>query len=254
MNSQKYSKKETIKTTIFGIRAIIETILAGKIIDKIFIQRAINSTRHKELVQLIKKYAIPYSSVPQEKLNKITRKNHQGAIAFLSPIAFSSLSHVIQANYEKGKVPLIVILDSITDVRNFGAIVRTSVCTNVDALVIPTKGSTPIGGDAMKASAGALAYIPICREANLKKTIQYLQESGLQIIACHEKATDLLYESDLTMPLAIMLGAEDQGISPAYLKMVDKCVRIPMWGPINALNVSVAAATVLYECVRQRKF
>ena len=251
MNSQKYSKNTTL---VFGVRAIIETFLAGKTIDKVFIQRATHSALHKELIQLIKKHEIPYSSVPQEKLNKITRKNHQGAIALLAPIAFSSLSHVIQANYEKGKVPLIVILDRITDVRNFGAIVRTAVCTNVDALVIPTKGSTPMGGDAMKTSAGALSHIPICREANLKKTIQYLKESGLQIMACHEKATDLLYETDLTTPLAIMLGAEDQGISPAYSKMVDQRIRIPMWGPIDSLNVSVAAATVLYESVRQRMF
>ncbi|MCG8340567.1 MAG: 23S rRNA (guanosine(2251)-2'-O)-methyltransferase RlmB [Cytophagales bacterium] len=251
MNSQKHAKDTTL---VFGVRAIIETLLAGKTIDKVFIQRTINSALHKELVKLIKKHEIPYSSVPQEKLNKITRKNHQGAIAFLSPIAFSSLSHVIQANYEKGKVPLIVILDRITDVRNFGAIVRTAVCANADALVIPTKGSTSLGGDAMKTSAGALSHIPICREANLKKAIQYLKASGLQIMACHEKATDLLYETDLTIPLAIMLGSEDQGISPAYLKMVDKRIKIPIWGPIDSLNVSVAAATVLYESVRQRKF
>ncbi len=248
---RNFQKKTTHTDLIYGTRAIIETILAGKPIQKIFIQKGITNTLHKELTTLIAKYQIPYSKAPIEKLNKITRKNHQGAVAFLSPIAFSRLSHVIQKSYENGKTPFVLILDQITDIRNFGAIARTAVCAHIDALIIPTTGSATISEDAMKASVGALAHLPVCREANLKETIKYLKESGLQIIACHEKGTCVLYETNLSQPLAIILGAEDKGIGAAYLRLVDKSVKIPMFGPIASLNVSVAAAIIIYESMRQ---
>jgi len=239
---------------IFGTRAIIETILAGKTIDKVFIDKTARNPLHKELLVLIKQHQIPFSPVPAAKLNKLIAKNHQGAVAYLAPIALASLSHVVQASYEQGRTPLILLLDGITDVRNFGAIVRTAACTDVDAVVIPSQGSASMSGEAMKTSAGALAHLPICRVGSLRDALQYLQVSGLQIIACHEQAADSLYHTDLNLPLAIILGAEDQGIAPQHLKLADKNVQIPMFGAIASLNVSVAAAVILYEHIRQRKF
>jgi 23S rRNA (guanosine2251-2'-O)-methyltransferase len=243
----------TKPTQIFGTRAIIETILAGQTIDKVFIDNTANTPLHKELVSLIRQQEIPYSHVPTVKLNKLTSKNHQGAVAYLAPIALASLSHVVQASYEKGKTPLVVLLDGITDVRNFGAIVRTAACANVDAVVVPSQGSASVSGEAMKTSAGALAHVPICRVGSLKEAICELQASGLQIIACHAKASNSLYRTDLNLPLAILLGAEDKGIAPQHLKLADKNIRVPMFGPIASLNVSVAAAIILYEHVRQQQ-
>ena len=239
---------------IFGTRAIIETILAGKTIDKVFIDKAASNPLRKELLALIKQQQIPHSLVPVTKLNKLTKKNHQGAVAYLAPIALASLSHIVQTSYEKGKTPLILLLDSITDVRNFGAIVRTAACTDVDTVVIPSQGSASIRGEAMKTSAGALAHLPICRVGSLKEAIQYLRASGLQIIACHEQGANSLYHTDLNLPLAILLGAEDQGIALQHLKLADKNVQVPMFGPMASLNVSVAAAVILYEHIRQQKF
>jgi 23S rRNA (guanosine2251-2'-O)-methyltransferase len=239
---------------IFGTRAIIETILAGQTIDKVFVDNAASTPLHKELLSLIRQQKIPCSHVPTVKLNKLTSKNHQGAVAYLSPIALASLSHVVQASYEKGKTPLVLLLDGITDVRNFGAIVRTAACANVDAVVIPSQGSASVSGEAMKTSAGALAHLPICRVGSLKEAIDELQASGLQIMACHEKAPNSLYHTDLRLPLAILLGAEDNGIAPQHLKLADKNIRIPMFGPIASLNVSVAAAIILYEHIRQQEF
>jgi 23S rRNA (guanosine2251-2'-O)-methyltransferase len=238
---------------IFGTRATIETILAGKPIDKVFIDKTASSPLHRELLSLIRQHEIPCSHVPVIRLHKITKKNHQGVIAYLAPVALASLSHVVQTSYEQGKTPLILLLDGITDVRNFGAIVRTAACTNVDAVVIPSQGSVSVSGEAMKTSAGALAHLPVCRVGSLKEAIHELQESGLQIIACHERASDSLYHTDLNLPLAILLGAEDRGIAPQHLKLVDKHVHIPILGPIASLNVSVAAAVVLYEYVRQQQ-
>jgi 23S rRNA (guanosine2251-2'-O)-methyltransferase len=239
---------------IFGNRAVIETILAGKTIDKVFIDKAASSPIHKELLSLIRQQKIPYSYVPAVKLNKLTPKNHQGVVAYLATVALASLSHVVQATYERGKPPLILLLDGITDVRNFGAIVRTAACTNVDAVVIPSQGSAPVNGEAMKTSAGALAHLPICRVSTLREAIDELRASGLQIIACHEQAPNSLYHTDLNLPLAMLLGAEGKGIAPQYLKLADKNVHIPMFGPIASLNVSVAAAVILYEHMRQQKF
>lgn len=239
---------------IWGTRAIIEAILSGKTIDKVFIDKTANSSMHKELLSLIRQQEISHSYVPWIKLNKLTSKNHQGVVAYLAPIAFASLDHVIQASYEQGKMPLILLLDGITDVRNFGAIVRTATCTRVDAIVVPSQGSVSVSGEAMKASAGALAHMPICRVSSLIKAISKLKASGLHVIACHEKASMAIYHANLDLPLAIILGAEGQGISPQHLKLADSSVHIPILGPIASLNVSVAAAIVLYEHVRQRKF
>jgi 23S rRNA (guanosine2251-2'-O)-methyltransferase len=239
--------------SIFGVRAVIEAIKAGKTIDKLFIDKAAKGSHHQELFQLIRQHEIPYSRVPAIKLNKLVAQKHQGVVALLAPIAFASLSHVIQADYEQGKNPLIIILDRVTDVRNLGAIVRTAVCVGASALVVPTQESASMGDDAMKTSAGALAHLPICRVANLQSAIHYLQESGLQVLACHERAATPLYQVDFDMPTAILLGSEDKGISSVLLSNVNQHIFIPMLGPISSLNVSVAAAVILYESFRQRQ-
>ena len=238
---------------IFGTRAIIETILAGKTIDKVFIDQTARSKLHKELRLLIQQRAIPHSYVPTVKLNNLTKQNHQGAVAYLAPIVFASLHHVVQTSYERGKSPLIILLDGVTDVRNFGAIVRTAACANADAIVIPSRGSAPVSGEAMKTSAGALAHLPICRVARLSAAIDELKMSGLQIIACHERAPQSLYHANLRLPTALLLGAEDKGIAPQHLKLADTSVHIPTFGPIASLNVSIASAILLYEHIRQRQ-
>ncbi|WP_339044704.1 23S rRNA (guanosine(2251)-2'-O)-methyltransferase RlmB [Cardinium endosymbiont of Tipula unca] len=249
-----FSKKTSItrKNLIFGSRAVMETILAGKTIEKIFLQRALKGPRSKELYDLIAAHEIPLKHVPIEKLNRLVHGNHQGAVAVLSPVEFAPLEVIIQTTFEKGKVPLILVLDGVTDVHNFGAIARTAACMGVDALVVPMHRSASVAGAAMKTSAGALALLPVCRVASLKVALQYLQESGLLLFACHEKATQTLYKSDLSLPTAIILGGEDVGIAVEHLKLTDYQVKIPMQGPIASLNVSVATGMVLYEVLRQR--
>ncbi len=237
---------------VFGIRAIIETINSEKEIDKLFIQKGLSNPLIKELIQTAKKFNVPIAQVPGEKLNRFTRKNHQGAVAFVSAVKYASLDNIIDQCYQKGKEPFILILDRVTDVRNFGAIARTAECAGVDAIVIPTRGSAAVNSDAMKTSAGALNYLPICRTENLKITIDFLKNSGIQIIACTEKTDKSIYEVDYTNPVAIMLGSEEDGISGEYLKLADQKGKIPMIGNIDSLNVSVSAAVAIYEAVRQK--
>lgn len=244
--------KPNYNDVVFGIRAIIETIESGKEIDKLLIQKGLSNDLIKELVKVSKTYKIPFSNVPIEKLNRITRKNHQGAIAFISSIQYASLDNVISDAYQKGKEPLLLILDRVTDVRNFGAIARTAECAGVDAIIVPSRGAAAINADAMKTSAGALNYIPVCREDNLKFTISYLKQSGISILACTEKAHDSIYKADFKKPVAILLGSEEDGISEEYLKLSDTRMNIPMTGKIESLNVSVSAAVAIFEAVRQR--
>lgn len=237
---------------IFGIRAIIETINSEKEIDKLFIQKGLSNPLIKELIQTAKRFNVPIAQVPGEKLNRFTRKNHQGAVAFVSAVKYASLDNIIDQCYQKGKEPFILILDRVTDVRNFGAIARTAECAGVDAIVIPTRGSAAVNSDAMKTSAGALNYLPICRTENLKITIDFLKNNGIQIIACTEKTDQSIYDVDYTNPVAIMLGSEEDGISGEYLKLADQKGKIPMRGNIDSLNVSVSAAVAIYEAVRQK--
>ncbi len=257
-HGQSYKQKATpgidAKDLIFGTRAVIESINAGKEIEKLFIQRGINNELTKILLKLAKDHGIPISKVPVEKLNSITRKNHQGAIAFLSAINYASLDNIITETYAKGKQPLLILLDRITDVRNFGAIARTAECAGVDAIIVPQKGGAQITSDAMKTSAGALNYIPICREYNLKETINYLTDSGISVVACTEKTETSLYDIDLNCPVALLMGSEENGISGEYLNLASKKAKIPMEGKISSLNVSVATAVVVYETLRQRSF
>ncbi|MGF1533991.1 MAG: 23S rRNA (guanosine(2251)-2'-O)-methyltransferase RlmB [Bernardetiaceae bacterium] len=246
------------KTTdfIFGIHPILEALDAGKELDKIllqqnFITHALLRSIHERALEA----GIPVSKVPTERLNRVTRKNHQGVIAFLASVGFASLDHVISEAFGAGRAPLILLLDGITDVRNFGAIVRTAECTGVDAVVVGGKSAARIGEDAVKTSAGALHLVPIVRSPQLQKTAEFLQHSGLQLIACTEKTKTTLFEQalDLALPTVIVMGSEEKGIDPSILKIADGQARIPLLGKIESLNVSVAAGVLLYEAVRQRK-
>lgn len=239
---------------VFGVQSVTETINAGKPIDKLFIQRELGRTSPKVayILEEAKKRDVPVAKVPLDKLNRITRKNHQGIIAFISAVHYQPLSNVIPQLYEEGKTPLILVLDRLTDVRNFGAIARTAECAGVHAIVIPARGSAQVNSDAMKTSSGALNYLPVCRENNLEKTIEFLQSSGLQIVACTEKTNDTIYAPDYTAPTAIVMGSEEDGISQALIRKADHLAKIPLQGEIGSLNVSVATAVIVYEAVRQR--
>lgn len=239
---------------IFGLRPITEALLAGKGLERIYLQKGQRNSMTIEITEMAHKANIPVALVPPEKLDTLTRKNHQGAIAYLAAITYAPLDNIVATVYENGKTPLFLILDRITDVRNFGAIARNAECFGVDAIIIPSRGAAQINGDALKTSAGALNIIPVCRENNLKDTINFLQESGIQIVACTEKGTDDISSPglDLTGPTAILMGSEEDGISPEYLKKSDFKVKIPLVGQIGSLNVSVASGIVLFEVLRQR--
>lgn len=237
---------------VFGTRAIMEAITSGKEIDKLLIRQNLSNDLIKELTGSARSYGIPVSYVPAEKLNRVTRKNHQGAIAFIAAVQYASLDNVVETAYQKGKNPLLIILDRVTDVRNFGAIARSAECAGADALIIPSRGAAAVNADALKTSAGALNYIPVCREENLKSTLNTLKEHGITLFACTEKADKSIYETDLTCPAAIILGSEENGISNEYLKRADYTMKIPTTGRIDSLNVSVSAAVALFEVVRQR--
>lgn len=239
---------------IFGLRPILEALSAGRTLDKIFLLRATKNSMTQDINALAREASVPVSMVPVEKLDNITRKNHQGAVAFVSPIDYMPLDNILAGLYEEGKTPLLLVLDRITDVRNFGSIARNAECLGVHAIVVPSHGAAQINGDALKTSAGALNLIPVCREHNLKQTLTFLRESGVQVVACTEKSDASLEAEtvDLTGPLAILMGSEEDGISPEYLRLADHKLRIPMAGQISSLNVSVASGIMLYEVLRQR--
>ena len=237
---------------IFGIRAIIEAIEANKTIDKLFIQKGLHNELFAKLWKLVRLKRINYKHVPIEKINRITKKNHQGVIAFISPIDFHKIEDVIPTIYEKGKNPLILVLDRVTDIRNFGAIARTAECADVDFILIPEQNTAAINADAVKTSAGALHRIRVCRTWNMKLALQFMKNSGIQIIACTEKTQNNIYTPNYSHPTAIILGSEENGISAEILKISDVKTKIPMMGNIGSLNVSVASGIILYECIRQR--
>ncbi len=237
---------------IFGIRAVIEAVQSDKEIDKILIRRDLQGELAKELFEVLKGRLIQVQRVPQERLDRYTRKNHQGVIAFVSAVTYQKLEDIIPFVYEQGKDPFIVLLDGVTDVRNFGAIARTCECAGVDAIVIPAKGSVTVNADSVKTSAGALHVLPVCKEKSINEAIRFLQQSGVKVYAATEKGaqnyTDIAYEG----PTAIVMGAEDTGVSPENLRICDAMIKIPQFGTIGSLNVSVASSILIYEVVRQR--
>ncbi|WP_062062084.1 23S rRNA (guanosine(2251)-2'-O)-methyltransferase RlmB [Aquimarina longa] len=240
------------ESLVFGIRAIIEAITSGKTVDKLFIQKGLQGDLAKELMSLVKKHNITMTYVPVEKLNRLTRKNHQGAVAYISPIDFYDLENLVLNVIESGKTPLFLILDQLSDVRNFGAIIRTAECTGVDGIIIQKKGGAPVTADTIKTSAGAIFKIPICKVDHIKDAMFYLQGSGIQVLAATEKTTNTIYDIDLTTPIAIVMGSEGKGVSSSVLKLVDQQAKLPMYGDIASLNVSVACGVFLYETIRQR--
>ena len=237
---------------IFGIRTVIEAIHSGKTISKIYIQKGLSGHLFSELSALLKKHNIPSSYVPVEKLNTLTKhQNHQGVVASISAVDFHQLEDVLSEN--KSESPLYLLLDQITDVRNFGAILRTAECTGVNAIIIPNQGSAPLNADAIKTSAGAAFKIPICKVSHLLDAIYQLQSENIQIVAITEKTDNNIYQADFSKPTALIMGSEHKGISPAILKIADAKAKLPLLGEIESLNVSVACGVALYEVVRQRQ-
>ncbi len=240
------------ETKIFGIRAVIEAINSKETIDKVFLQKGLRGELFNELEHLIRKHSINASYVPVEKLNKLSNKNHQGVVAQISPIAFYDLENLVMNVIESGKTPMFLLLDQLSDVRNFGAIIRTAECTGVDGIIIQKKGGAPINGDTVKTSAGAVFKVPICKVDHIKDAMFYMQASGIKVIAATEKTEDTIYDVSFVEPCAIIMGSEARGVNPSVLKLVDNKAKLPMFGDIGSLNVSVACGAFLYEAVRQR--
>lgn len=240
------------KDIIYGIHPIIEAIETGKEIEKILVQKGTGSDGLKQILHLSRVQNIPTQTVPFEKMQKITTANHQGVIAFISAIEYEDIFNLIPILFENGKTPFILVLDRITDVRNFGAICRTAECAGADAIVIPSQNAAQINEDAIKTSAGAITRIPICRQKNLKEVLQFLQESGLSVFGISEKAQTPYFGGDFSIPMAVVMGNEGEGISPEYFKYFSDTLIIPMAGKIQSLNVSVATGIILFEVLRQR--
>jgi 23S rRNA (guanosine2251-2'-O)-methyltransferase len=237
---------------IYGLRPLIEAIESGREIERVFIRKNLQGELYQELADLVRKRGIPFQLVPVEKLNRITRKNHQGVIAHVSHISYYSIDQVIPEIYEKGVDPLVILLDGVTDVANFGAIARTAECAGVHALIVPWHGSAPVNADSLKTSAGALNTIPVCRVQNMHYTVKFLKNSGLRIVSATGSAQKLFSDARLTGPIALIVGSEDKGINSGLLKISDDLVGIPLAGKIQSLNVSVATGIIIYEILRQR--
>lgn len=238
---------------IFGIRAIIEAINSGAVIDKVFIQNESQGELMKELIKALKQKGINFSYVPAEKINRMTTQNHQGAVATISPVRFWTLEEMVETVLAKNENPLFLILDQLSDARNFGAIIRTAECTGVDGIIIQKTGAAPVNGDTVKTSAGAVFNVPICKVDHIKDAVFYLQGSEIKTVAATEKTETNLFDIALNGPVALIMGSEDRGINPSVLKIVDEKAKLPMFGTIGSLNVSVACGAFLYEAVRQRQ-
>ncbi|MFD2823090.1 23S rRNA (guanosine(2251)-2'-O)-methyltransferase RlmB [Lacinutrix iliipiscaria] len=240
-------------TQIFGIRAVIEAINAKKAIDKVFVQKGLRGELSQELETVLRKERINTSYVPIEKLNRLTKNNHQGVVAQISPVNFHDLEVLVERVLESNKTPLFLLLDQLSDVRNFGAIIRTAECTGVDGIIIQKSGSAPVNGDTIKTSAGAVFKVPICKVDHIKDAMFHLQASGIKVIAATEKTEDTIYDVSFAEPCAIIMGSEGRGINPSVLKLVDAKAKLPLLGDIESLNVSVACGAFLYEAIRQRR-
>lgn len=237
---------------LFGMHPVFEAIAAGKTIDKVLLKKGLEGAQFHELITLLQEKNIPFQFVPVEKLNRITRGSHQGVIAQISTVDYATLEDAVELALKKSDKPLILMLDGVSDVRNFGAIARTAECAGVDCIILPAKGGASITPDSIKTSAGALLRIAVCRVPNLKTAAYYLLQSDFQLIAATEKAKDYIYAVDFNKPTAIVMGAEDKGISDAIRNLATQEAKIPMPGNIASLNVSAAASVILYEAVRQR--
>jgi 23S rRNA (guanosine2251-2'-O)-methyltransferase len=244
---------ENKTTAIFGIRAIIEAINSGSTISKVYLQKELNGSLFSELHKLIKQEGITTSMVPVEKLDRLSKhNNHQGAVAQISPVEFYDLDELIQNTLEKKQTPLFLLLDQISDVRNFGAIIRTAECTGVNGIIIQKDGSAPVNAETIKTSAGAAFKVPICKVDHIKDALFILQASDIKTVAATEKTEDSIFDIDFNQPIAIIMGSEHRGVNPSILKMVDYKAKLPLLGEIESLNVSVACGAFLYETVRQR--
>ncbi|MBK7653273.1 MAG: 23S rRNA (guanosine(2251)-2'-O)-methyltransferase RlmB [Flammeovirgaceae bacterium] len=239
---------------IFGTRAVMEAIKAKREIEKIFIQAGLNNDLIKELIQTAKTNSVPFTFVPQEKLNRLSSKNHQGVICQLAAVQYANLENIIDKAYQEGREPFLLIVDRVTDVRNFGAVARTAECAGLDAIIMGDSGNAPLTADAMKTSAGALSHLPVCRVKDMKQTIRFLKDNGGTNCSLYRKASMVLYELNLNVPIALILGSEEDGISPQLLKEADHLAKIPMTGKISSLNVSVAAGISIYEAIRQKNY
>ncbi|WP_460500879.1 23S rRNA (guanosine(2251)-2'-O)-methyltransferase RlmB, partial [Hymenobacter agri] len=253
----RYDKRPAQASSIdmlFGLRPILEALSAGRTLEKIFLLRGTKNSLVTDISTAAREAGIQVQLVPVEKLDGLTRKNHQGAVAFVSPIDYAPLDNIVSGLFEEGKVPFLLLLDRITDVRNFGAIARTAECLGVHALVVPSRGAAQINGDALKTSAGALNLLPVCREVSLHETVRYLQQSGITVVACTEKADEAVGSAqvDFSGPVAVLMGSEEDGISPDLLNLADVKLKVPMSGQIQSLNVGVAAGIMLFEVARQR--
>lgn len=244
---------EAKTSRIFGIRAVLEAIHSNNSIDKVFVQKESSGALMQELMQTLKKNNIAFSYVPVEKLDKLSKySNHQGAVAQIAPIDFHDLDALVTATLAKEETPLFLLLDQVSDVRNFGAMIRTAACTGVHGIVIQKQGNAPVNAETVKTSAGAAFNIPICKVDHIKDALFILQAAEIQIVAATEKTEDSLYSVDFQQPTAVIMGSEDRGINPSILKMADKKAKLPLKGTIGSLNVSVACGAFLYEAVRQR--
>ncbi len=237
---------------IYGIRAVIEAVQSGKSIDKVFVQKGLGGELYKELEALLRAKSIQVSYVPVEKLNRLTKNNHQGVVAKSSPITFAKFEELSEAIITSKEKPIFLLLDQLSDVRNFGAIIRTAECSGVDAIIIPKTGSAPVTPDTVKTSAGAVFKVPIAKVDHLKDAVFYLQSSGVTVIAATEKTKHSAYATNLDQPIAIVMGSEDKGVSESLLKLADQRAKLPLLGEIGSLNVSVACGVFLYEVLRQR--
>jgi len=249
------NKKEALtqnESTIYGLRAILEALQADTPIHKVYLQRGLKGALFQELETAIRKKGIPLSYVPVEKLQKMTSQNHQGAVARISQVGYHPFEALAEEVLQNAEKPLFLLLDHITDVRNFGAILRTAECCGVHAVLVPKKGAAPLNDDAIKTSAGAAFRVPIAQVDHLLDALYYLQSAGVQTVAATEKTDQSVYDIDFRLPTAIVMGSEDRGISPSVLKATDHKARLPLLGTIGSLNVSVACGVFLYEAVRQR--
>ena len=243
----------TETTNIFGIRAIIEAIESNSTINKVYLQKGLRGDLFYELDKLIKSKKIATSTVPVEKLNRLSKNNnHQGAVAQISPVAFYDLEELIETTIDSGKTPLFLLLDQLSDVRNFGAIIRTAECTGVNGIIIQKNGSAPVNAETIKTSAGAAFKMPICKVDHIKDALFLLQASEIKTVAATEKTEDSIFDVNFNQPITIIMGSEHRGVNPSVLKMVDYKAKLPLLGEIESLNVSVACGAFLYETVRQR--